>query len=75
MKSHPYFWVCNVYLKQLLSFGFYLKNFASHKLTKLLKKFVWPFRPLHLCFMEEPLCVNTRKPNRFLHDSCNVGAD
>jgi len=37
-KSRPektYFWVCNVYLKQLLSFGFPLESFASHKFTKL----------------------------------------
>jgi len=32
IKGH--FFISNVYLEQPLSFGFYLKNFASHKLEK-----------------------------------------
>jgi len=37
IKGRPhrtYFWISNVYLKQLLSLGFSLKKFVSHKLVK-----------------------------------------
>jgi hypothetical protein len=43
-----YYCISKVYLKQLLSFGFHLENFASKKLAKLKKFFVQAFRPLHL---------------------------
>jgi hypothetical protein len=43
-KSRPqrtYFWICNVYLKQLLSFDFFLESFASYKLAKLKKLYFY----------------------------------
>ena len=39
IKSKPhktYFWISNVYLKQLFSLDFSLKNFTSHKLVRKL---------------------------------------
>ena len=34
-SQRTYFYVCNVYVEQLLSLVFSLKRFASHELTKL----------------------------------------